>query len=92
MRTRPFIRFDRNAIFGQMVEIWLQKLGIKVIETMELEGLEAISSMVMANLGVSIVQAVRPEHKSFANKKIALSQHMHQPGNSVLVIVMATQN
>jgi DNA-binding transcriptional LysR family regulator len=55
LRTRPFIRFDRNAIFGQMVEGWLQKHNITVRDSMELEGLEAISSMVMANLGVSIV-------------------------------------
>ena len=55
LRTRPFIRFDRNAIFGQMVERWLQKHKIIVRDSMELEGLEAISSMVMANLGVSIV-------------------------------------
>jgi len=55
LRTHPFIRFDRNAIFGQMVESWLQQHNINVKESMELEGLEAISSMVMANLGVSIV-------------------------------------
>jgi DNA-binding transcriptional LysR family regulator len=55
LRSRPFIRFDRNAIFGQMVEGWLQKHKITVRDSMELEGLEAISSMVMANLGVSIV-------------------------------------
>jgi len=51
----PFIRFDRNAIVGQMVEAWLQNHNIAVQDNMELEDLEAISSMVMANLGVSIV-------------------------------------
>ena len=51
----PFIRFDRNAIVGQMVEAWLQQHNIAVQDNMELEDLEAISSMVMANLGVSIV-------------------------------------
>lgn len=51
----PFIRFDRNAIVGQMVEAWLQDRNIAVQDNMELEDLEAISSMVMANLGVSIV-------------------------------------
>lgn len=55
LRHFPFIRFDRNAIVGQMVEAWLQEQNIAVQESMELEDLEAISSMVMANLGVSIV-------------------------------------
>ncbi len=55
LRQFPFIRFDRNAIVGQMVEAWLQEQDIRVQESMELEDLEAISSMVMANLGVSIV-------------------------------------
>ena len=55
LRRLPFIRFDRNAIVGQMVEAWLQEQNITDQESMELEDLEAISSMVMANLGVSIV-------------------------------------
>ncbi len=55
LRTLPFIRFDRDALFGQIVEKWLQQQNIKVKESMELGGLEAISSMVLANLGISIV-------------------------------------
>lgn len=57
LSTRPFIRFNRDAVVGQMIESWLQGKGIRVQESMELEGLEAISSMVFANLGVSIVPA-----------------------------------
>ena len=55
LRELPFIRFDREALFGRQVEKWLQKNRLKVNESMELDGLEAISSMVFANLGVSIV-------------------------------------
>jgi len=55
LRTNPFIRFDRDAVVGQMIQNWLINNNIKVNDSMELEGLEAISSMVAANLGVSIV-------------------------------------
>lgn len=55
LRQNPFIRFNRQAVVGQLIESWLQKRIIKANEIMELENLEAISSMVAANLGVSIV-------------------------------------
>ena len=53
----PFIRFNRNAVVGQLIENWLRAKNIRVNETMELDSLEAIASMVAANLGVSIVPA-----------------------------------
>lgn len=55
LETQPFIRFNRDAVVGTQIETWLQGNGIRVSEAMELENLEAISSMVHANLGVSIV-------------------------------------
>lgn len=58
LATEPFIRFNRDAVVGELIESWLQRNGIHVKETMELEGLEAISSMVIANLGVSLA----PKH------------------------------
>jgi len=54
LKNNPFIRFSRNAVVGTMIEKWLQSKKIDVSDTMELEGLDAISSMVMCNLGVSI--------------------------------------
>lgn len=55
LQTHPFIRFNRDAVVGTLIETWLQSTGTRVSETMELENLEAICSMVHANLGVSIV-------------------------------------
>ncbi len=55
MTENPFIRFNRSAVVGQLIENWFQSMNLRVDETMELESLEAISSMVAANLGVSIV-------------------------------------
>ena len=55
LEENPFIRFNRDAVVGTLIETWLQEKNIRVSETMELENLEAISSMVHANLGVSIV-------------------------------------
>ena len=57
LKQNPFIRFNRDAVVGTLVETWLQEKNIRVSETMELDNLEAISSMVHANLGVSIVPA-----------------------------------
>ncbi|MFK7835289.1 MAG: LysR family transcriptional regulator [Sulfitobacter sp.] len=63
LRTRPFIRFNRNAVLGTLIENWILSKRIKVSETMELDSPEAIASMVQANLGVSIVPdlAVKPQ-------------------------------
>ncbi|WP_367274982.1 LysR substrate-binding domain-containing protein [uncultured Jannaschia sp.] len=63
LRRHPFIRFSRDAVVGAMIETWLQEKGIVVQEAMELEGLDAISSMVLCNMGVAIAprRAVQPQ-------------------------------
>lgn len=63
LKTRPFIRFNRNAVVGTLIDNWILSKRIRVSETMELDSPEAIASMVHANLGVSIVPdlAVKPE-------------------------------
>lgn len=55
LRQEPFIRFNRDAVAGVQIEAWLQSQGIPVTEAMELDNLDAIASMVAADLGVSIV-------------------------------------
>ena len=63
LETRPFIRFNRNAVVGTLIDNWILSKRIRVSETMELDSPEAIASMVHANLGVSIVPdlAVKPQ-------------------------------
>lgn len=55
LRTRPYIRFNRTAVLGTLIDNWIRSKRIRVSETMELDSPEAITSMVHANLGVSIV-------------------------------------
>lgn len=55
LTTRPFIRFNRDAVVGAQIEAWVQSRKLRVTEAMELDNLDAISSMVFADLGVSIV-------------------------------------
>ncbi|PWJ21799.1 LysR family transcriptional regulator [Jannaschia seohaensis] len=55
LSTRPFIRFTRAAAVGILIDNWITEAGLRVRETMELGSLEAITSMVHADLGVSIV-------------------------------------
>lgn len=62
LNNRPFIRFNRNAVVGTLVDNWIVSKSIRVHETMELDSPEAIASMVHAKLGVSILPdlAVKP--------------------------------
>jgi DNA-binding transcriptional LysR family regulator len=64
LKTRPFIRFNRNAVLGTLIDNWILSKRIPVVEAMELGSPEAISSMVEANLGVSIVPdlSVKPKN------------------------------
>jgi DNA-binding transcriptional LysR family regulator len=55
LKSRPYIRFDRNAVVGALIDNWISSKRIRVSETMELDSPEAIASMVHANLGVSII-------------------------------------
>lgn len=55
LATRPFIQHDRQNWGGRLAEAYLQRTGQPVNEWMELNSLEAITVMVDAGLGVSIV-------------------------------------
>lgn len=51
----PFIRFQRFAWAGRLIDTHLKDRGIKVNTGMEIDSLEAIASMVKHGLGVSVV-------------------------------------
>ncbi len=65
LTSRPFIRFNRNAVLGALIDNWLRSKQLRISEMMELDSPEAIASMVNANLGVSIVPdlAVTPRNR-----------------------------
>lgn len=51
----PFIRYSRAAWVGELIDRLIRRERLKVNETMSLDTLEAITAMVHAGLGVSIV-------------------------------------
>lgn len=55
LSTYPFIRISRALWTGQIIDTWLVNENIQVTETMELDGIQMISTMVYHRLGVAIV-------------------------------------
>jgi DNA-binding transcriptional LysR family regulator len=51
----PFIRYTRQAWVGQIIDRFLRERRLRVNESMTLDTLEAITTMVHHGLGVSIV-------------------------------------
>ncbi|MEM6467124.1 MAG: LysR substrate-binding domain-containing protein, partial [Pseudomonadota bacterium] len=73
LRTRPYIRFNRTAVLGCLIDTWLLSKRIRVTEAMELDSAESIESMVQANLGVSIVPELAvPPPQTILVKRVAL--------------------
>ena len=55
LETLPFVRFNRRAGVGRIIDEALRERRIRVRETMELDSLEAILQMVSRGLGVAVV-------------------------------------
>ena len=73
LENYPYIRFSRRAWVGDLIDKWLKKQNLKVQESMELDTLESISTMVFNNLGVSIVpQRCVPSPQPLPLKRIPL--------------------
>lgn len=51
----PFIRYDRNQWGGQIVETYLADNGLRVSEWLELDALDAITTLVDRGMGVAII-------------------------------------
>ena len=78
LEESPFIRFNRQAWVGRLIDDWLRKQRIQVREVMELDTLEAISSMVYHGLGVSIVpHRCVPSPSPLPLKRIPLAAPEH---------------
>lgn len=67
LAERPFIRFNRHAGIGRVIDAALRRRGIAVEEAMELDSVEAILEMVSRRLGVAIVPA-RSIPRAFAGR------------------------
>lgn len=65
LESLPFIRFQRYAWAGRLIDTQLRDRGIQVSTGMEMDSLEAISLMVSHGLGVSVVPR-RPIREPFA--------------------------
>jgi len=78
LRELPFIRFNRQAWVGRLIHDWLRSKRIHVHEVMELDTLEAISTMVFHGLGVSIVpRRCVPSPSPLALRRIPLEAPDH---------------
>jgi len=59
LRQLPFIRFDRRAWAGRMIEAELRRMRLSVPEEMELDSQDAIIHMVASGLGAAVVPLPR---------------------------------
>ncbi|MFQ6574359.1 LysR family transcriptional regulator [Pseudomonas sp. UM16] len=55
LATQPFLRFDKRAWAGRIIEQELRKLQLPVSEQMELDSQQALTHMASMGLGVAIV-------------------------------------
>lgn len=57
LESQPYVRFNRTAHVGQMIQAEFDRRGIKVQSVMEIDSLEGAIAMVANGLGVSVVPA-----------------------------------
>jgi len=59
----PYVRFHRQARVGALVQAEIERRGIAVQSTMEIDNLEGVVAMVAAGLGASVVPARGVAHE-----------------------------
>jgi DNA-binding transcriptional LysR family regulator len=55
IEAEPFVRYDRNAVGGQLADAYLRQHSLRPRQRCELDGLDAIAVLVDRGLGVSLV-------------------------------------
>lgn len=71
LASEPFIRLDRSAWEGRLIDGYLRKAGIRPRERFEIDSIEAIAVMVDRGLGVSLLPDwARPSPESLALARI----------------------
>jgi len=72
LASEPFIRVDRKLWTGRLADGYLRKYGIRPHERYELEGTDAIASLVDRRLGVSLMADSMPWPAGLSIVKIAV--------------------
>ncbi len=62
LSSYPFIRLNRNAGMGKIIERTLRKHQVVVEDAMELDSSESVASMAIAGLGAGVIPAGRLRH------------------------------
>lgn len=60
LREAPFLRFNRNTWTGQVVDEFLRKAGVVPNDSLELNDVSAIATLVRHGFGVSVVPQLTP--------------------------------
>lgn len=95
LRDRPFIRFNRRAGVGRLIDADLRRRRIQVREVMELDSVEAILAMVSHGLGVAVAPAgsLGPGHAALVTapfgdpplaRRVALVERDRDEGNPLV--------
>jgi DNA-binding transcriptional LysR family regulator len=59
LASRPFIRYDRASFGGRAVDRFLRRQGLRPDAVIEMEDVDAMTSMVAGGLGVALLPIVR---------------------------------